>query len=360
MGNSAIGNQTIGWKFKTLLEGKPLTEIMSEITTPGLLSRPKFTPTDTASVEGQPWTVGPFVMAIQPSDLQTERESADIDENGNQFIRYLTKISTASPVDIFVKPSDIAIGFSYTFAPLSGDGSALSPQENWYGDIVILTSDNIRDFKGIIIGTVQHYVDVVEGESKHYYSITSSGADISDALLEKEGWDPRSWLSVIHPKRAIQDGDVKYNKLELRCHNHQIGVGDTVGVSEPQFITGAYGVKQLNATNTVYTFKTDDETNPQGIRGFMPANYNGFSIQSGTSDDTTGLMPKTWEEGVTPIDCSDTLPITKQSGNIIALVDATNVNIGDSTTSFVNRLKIYPVKQQKYNVYLDNQVLYIK
>ena len=352
MGTVNKGSQQIGWKFNTPLEAAYLNTFLAGMSTPGLLSRPKITPGTIATEISQTWTIQPFSLLVEPMDVT----SAATDANGQHFIQTLVKITTIENIDVTITPTTCALGFEYTFYP---EGSETGV-EAWYGDVVALSADDVKSsYKGIIIATVQYF----KKGTNSYYSVTTNGADISDALLAAEGWDPRCWLSVQRPNRAYQDGVVRYNRLEVRCHNNDFK--DTnAGLFYNQVITGAGGVKKLAARNMLYSFnKTSSEgDNPEGTRGFMPAKYNCFSIQSGVAvdDSDTGLMPKTWVEGEIPIDCGSDFPIEKQSGNIFAIVDATDTMNKSDATSFVNRLNIYPVRHQQYNVYLDNQVLYIK
>jgi hypothetical protein len=88
-----------------------------------------------------------------------------------------------------------------------------------------------------------------------------------------------------------------------------------------------------------------ETTNPNGIRGIMPENYNSFKLQS---------------DGFAISECADSLPIEKTSGGIFALVDASVNNQKLDGSSFTNNLKIIPVEQEDINIYFDDKTLFIR
>ena len=119
-----------------------------------------------------------------------------------------------------------------------------------------------------------------------------------------------------------------------------------------RYINGNSGCVELS--NLTYILDTTipaekPEENENGTRGFMPSNYNLFSLQS---------------RGFYLSDGADTMPIKKTHGGVFALVDAYNTNLGPKGmggdgTSFTNKLKISPVKQEDINIYYDNNTLVI-
>ena len=344
MGMTNIGNQYLGWKYSTPLQADYLDTFLAGFSNPGLFVRPQITAVGASSSEGQTFVIHPFSLLIEPNDKKLPDKN--IDANGKPFVQKLVKVSVTENININVPISACAIGFYYDFS------NNLIPQAQWYGDIVVLDAESITNFQGIIIATVQHH----RVGDAYYLSVSTNGADISDALLMAEGWDPNCWLSVVRPNRALTGGRVLINKLEVRRHNEVLKDSNAI------YMSGAGGVKVLNQNNTVYEFKKDpDNSNPDGTRGFMPARYNCFSLHSGQLSDgsDTGLMPKTWGDD-TPPDCGSTLPITNQSGGIFAIVDAQASVERLPESSFVNKMNIYPVKHETYNVYFDNGTLYIK
>jgi hypothetical protein len=342
MGQTSIGTQNLTFKYSTPLQADYLNTMLAGFSGTGLFVRPMITAVGAASENGQTFTVHPFSVLIEPSDKILAEKN--IDENGKVFTQKVVKISITENVDLTVTPTSCAIGLEYSFS------NNMVPQAQWYADIKVLDKQDFDDgWKGIVVATVQHHV---VGTS-HYFSVTTAGADISDALLIQEGWDPNCWLSVARPNRCVSGGVIRINRLELRCHN------DTY----KGYMTGRGGIKEFNAANTIYDFKkSEEDSNPDGIRGFMPAKWNAFSLRAGLKIDgsDTGLMPKTWNDLNPPMDCNDTLPISHQSGGVFALVNAENTMEHIASTSFVNKLKIYPVKQEVYNIYYDSNTLYIK
>lgn len=318
-----VGQQRIGWKFSTPLQADYLNTFLAGFSNPGLLTRPKIDVV--LSNLGADITIHGFSILIVPTD----KKAVIVDENGKTPIQRLVKITTTADVLLSITKETVAIGLTYSFT------NNMITQSQWYADIVVLDASKIETFDGIIIATSQSFTNPTTGKTS--FSVTTSGADISDALLLEEGWNPHKWLSLIHPKRAkwtyTKDGvtitNYMFNRLEIRNHND----------SYKGYMNGIAGLVEHNSC--VYNMDTniDPSTNPEGIRGFMPGNINGFKLQ------TLGFgIAETGSE----------LPLTKTSGGIFAMVDATNVNnIGDYN-SFANKLKIYPVFEEDLNCYFDN------
>ena len=347
MAQTDIGGQKIGWKYSTPLQADYLNTFMSGVHTPGLLSRPKFR-VDKITNVGATVVMDPFSMFIVPTDKHSQWKDA----NNETIIDRLVKISLSTEYTFQIAPDTVAIGFTYSFNNEKG-----IPQSQWFGDITIfqeedVVSGNIAEFDGIIIGTVQAFRDPAKADTpeNYKYSITTNGAEISDALLIQEGWNPKCWLSLISPRR-LNNQNMKYNKLEVRSHNDLFGDPDKDIYGG--YISGMNGVLRLSSL--VYQFNTlvDPVNNPEGMRGFMPHNFNAFNIQS---------------TGFHLCNSADTLPITNQQGGIFALVDATEVNnynedhtsYGDLTNSFANKLKIMPVQKEDLNVWVHGRTLVIQ
>ena len=312
-----VGSQRIGWKFSTPLQADYLNTFSAGLTTPGLLTRPLIVPSVTSY--GADIVIHPFSLLIPPEDKIDNRIK---DENGEVIFQKVVKITTTDNILLSITPETVAIGFSYTFT------NNFITQSQWYGEVVVLDMADLVEFKGIIIATCQNYRSP---ENTMHYSITTSGADISDALLIKEGWNPQKWLSVIHPTRS----NGIFNKLEVRTHNN----------SYSGYMNGQVGlVKQENLTYQ-FDYAVDHIYNPDGIRGLMAKNFSGFKLQS---------------MGFGLAEQNDTLPIEKTSGGVFALVDATDVNRMEYNNSFVNKLKIYPVHQEDINFYIDGTTAYIR
>ena len=315
------GQQQIGWKYQTPLKAEYLNSFLAGLSTPGLLTRPKFTLGPLAV--GQTVTIQPFSLLVNPEGIDN---SSSEDENGDEVYFKLVKVTTTSSMIVNIAPFTCALGFKYSFTT---DDQQL--QQQWYGEVIPLDMEKLQTFKGIIIATCQMYTS----ESTDYYSVSTSGADISDALLIKEGWNPSKWLSVIHPTRADNGTSNKiYNKLEVRSHNKRFS----------GYVNGFGGLAKMS--DLVYEMNTDVDpvTNPDGIRGFMPDNYNAFKLQS----DEFGLSNSVAE-----------LPIDHTPGAVFALVDAFEVNKRRLGDSFINKLGIYPVQTANTNSFYDNDTLYI-
>ncbi len=318
MSSVNTGLQSLGYKFSTPLQADYLNTFMAGLSGPGLVTRPKFELRTTST--GADVTINQFSLLLVPTD----KEASYKDEDGNTPIHKIVKVTTSALVTLSITPADVAIGFTYSFA---NQGVT---QSQWYGEFVTLDPIDIRTFEGIIIATCQSYTDSATGSKS--YSVTTHGADISDALLISEGWNPLKWLSVISPRRT-ENGVI--NKLEVRRHNNPYS----------GYISGHQGCVYFNGLQYTMDTDVDEYTNPEGIRGFMPGNYYLFNLQS---------------DGFKLCDYGNALPITKQEGGVFAIVDATQVNQRTNAGSFVNRLKISPVEAENANCYLDGDTIMIK
>ena len=316
------GSQSLGWKFSTPLQADYLNTFIAGLSSPGLLTRPKFDVNRTSA--GADVIINQFSLLVVPTD----KVSTYKDENNEIPIHRLVKMTTNTLVTLSITQATVAIGFTYSFANES------VTQSQWFGDFVILDSNDIANFEGVIIATCQCFIS---SNGTKNYSVSTSGADISDMLLFSEGWNPNKWLSLVSPRRAASG---ILNRLEVRKHN-----GLWSG-----YISGHAGLDKIS--NCTYTFDTNvhAETNPDGIRGFMPGNYNAFKLQS---------------DGFSLCKYADTLPITEQNGGVFALVNASAVNLppqgtGNDVISFSNKLKIIPVIEENLNVYYKDNILYIQ
>lgn len=327
------GGQILGWKFSTALKADELNTFFMDCSGPGLLTRPCFQYSKPTSA-GIEITIYPFAMLVAPSDKYNQfyvNGSVSNEEGDKKPTLKLVKITTTALLTLTVSNSDVAIGFSYSFA----NSGVLTSQ--WYGEFVTLDAQKLEEFKnnhsGIIIATVQNRVNAT---GSRFFSITTNGADISDALLRQEGWNPRCWLSVVHPYRAVSN---KYNRLEVRCHNDLYD----------GYINGNSGCVELSNLTYILDNTLYPDENENGTRGFMPNNYNLFSLQS---------------RGFYLSDGANSMPVTKTHGGVFALVNAYDTNLGPigmggDQTSFTNRLKISPVAQEDINIYYDNNTLVI-
>lgn len=313
-----IGGQRIGWKFSTELKAEYLSSFLSGFSNPGLLTRPQIDVSTGTSVPQV--TIHPFSILIEPTDLKKD-------------LGVMTKITFTLNTDLQINNAVVAIGVTYSFR------NGLAEQSEWYAEFHTLTESEVLEFEGIIIATVQTF----KPGAIDFFSVTTSGADISDALLKSEGWDPNCWLSLVSPRRAING---RLNVLEVRKHNERFS----------GYISGTAGVLRLNVNDVYYIINTRENpvSNPNGIRGYMPHNYNIFRLQS----DGFHICEEGMDGNIPP---SITNPITKQPGGVFALVDATGVNnpndvqgaTGSDSQSFANQLVILPVKQEDLNMYYD-------
>lgn len=362
------GNQQITWKYYTPLQGDYLNNILGGIATPGLLSRPNFM-LDTGN---QSISVGPFTCLLIPND-DNNKVSGAPDNTGNTYVSgnrnypvKLIKVTVTSSSGTDPQPianNTIAIGISFSF-----NAGANSPR-NWYASIDCLTTSDIADYKGIIIGTVQRISR--NGDTDIGWSVTTSGADISNILLQEEGWNPRCWLSLISPRRAETDseGKIIYNQFEVRGTNDdsltdslRYGCNNSYG----GYLAGSNGIIKGSAENTRYklplTIPTE-ERNLNGVRGFMDNDFTLFAFNT-----NRGLFASQGHNGTT----FDPSVFINVDGGILGYTNAQKQNIIKNASSeqqfagslgFTNKVLIKPIQMESQIVsYYDaeTETLYIK
>jgi len=316
-----IGNQTIVWKYTTPLRAEYLNRLVAGLTGPGLASRPKCTVSTSAGVGNL--TINPFSLFIEPNDKKSSFET----EDGKHPVNSLVKVFVEEPVSLVVNTNIVAVGFTYSF---TNNGQN---QPVWYGDFVLLAANDVEAFEGIIIATVQHYTDSSTGMT--YYSVRTSGADISDILLNEEGWNPNCWLSLVSPRRMVVEagGTGNYNQFEVRSHNSMFS----------HYVSGHAGLSLLS--NLRWTIPVDPIYDPTGDRGtMMPNRFCAFNINS---------------EGFNLCNYSAALPILECKGGIIGLADAACSLGGVVGTSFANQIILKPNDQEKINCYYNEDTLFI-
>lgn len=265
------GNQYIGWKYYTPLKADYINTFMGQVITPGLVTRPRIALLD-AATNLPKFQIHPFTAYIEPSDAEMLT-----DENGNRWSSRLVKITTTQASDVKgMTRETVAIGMSYSLVDTQQGGSA---NRSWYASFEGLTASELADYQGLIIATVQHVerplYDHRDPNNQHdpidfYFNVTTQGADISNVLLEKEGWNPRCWLSVISPRRAYADPTNPanaLNKFELRCYNDPY-TGTIAGKNGLKiFAANDCQLSTLKVGNDIY--EQDHIIDPFGARGFM-------------------------------------------------------------------------------------------
>jgi hypothetical protein len=344
------GDQLIGWKYYTPLKGDYLNTILGETITPGLVTRPRFMMSNPTAQYAR-FQVAPFSCLVIPEDDDGIVGAPNNASNNNTIKNYssrLVKVTLSQTTTMQqLTPDAVAIGVSFALT----DGQQAS--RNWYASIDIVTkpggSNPINSYKGIIIGTVQYNEkEISAGVFKYGWSITTSGADISNVLLQREGWNPERWISLISPRRVNwSDSDSGYNQLEVRTFNNSFN----------DYISGAKGIKLFNDSNTRYNMpKTAaDGKDPNGIRGYMDKNISFFSLNTKTGLSISNTLNTLMD--------SEFAGDGGMKGGVFAYVDATTNNDtksepdpGDDTPgsptynptllAFSNKMIIKPVKSE--------------
>jgi len=324
-----VGTQRIGWKYSTPLQADYLNTFSAGLSTPGLLNRPNIEIAPASSM-GARITISPFSMLVIPTD----KKSTEVDVYGRRAIFKMVKITTTTSVPLTVTDATVGVGLKYSFSTNeSGEGGSL--QSQWYADIVIVEKDDVEEFVnkgGLFIATCQCRKDG-ETASSWSYAVTTEGADISDALLLQEGRNPNCWVSLVHPIRSqfssFETWGI-FNRLEVRCHNDLYSA----------YMNGTQGfVKQEELYYQIPTSPDFDPPNYPGVSGQFEHRYNLLRLQS---------------DGFHLAESSDTLPIPKTHGGIIAMVDAGGlIGPGNIKVRLSNNLMIYPVEKEDVNIYFD-------
>ena len=363
------GDQLVGWKYYTPLKADYLNTILGETITPGLVTRPKFIMANPTAQYAR-YQVGPFSCFVVPTDDDGMVGAPNNGSSSNNQRNYSTRLvkitlSNASTMQQLT-PDAVAIGVTFSLT----DGTQTS--RNWYASIDTVTKSEIANYKGIIIGTVQYYEkEISAGVWRYGWNVTTSGADISNVLLEKEGWNPQCWLSLISPRRATFNMDSSipggYNCLEVRKYND---VYD-------EYVAGNKGFKAFSEANTRYSLPTTAATgkDPDGIRGYMNKDFSIFTFNTQTNLSISNEM-NTLSDNQFASDGG-------VRGGAIAYVDASANNItkdvpdneGDPSDpptypllAFANRIVIKPIHNegQRISYFREdisnraNNTLYIK
>ena len=313
MGTVNVGGQKIGWKFSTPLQAEYLNTFISGVTSEGLVTRPicSASPsTDTATI-----SIGKFSMFVKPWDVT--------DNNT------LVKVTTTSDITMTVDATIVAIGFEYSFRK---DGT---PQSQWFGSFEALDRAKAKNYKGVIVATLLNYKS---SSGTRNFFLSSYGADISDCLLLSEGWDPTCWLSLVSPRRMLNEahGTGHLNQLEVRRHND----------SYKGYLNGLGGCVYIDSPR--YTIPTDVMLDPNGERGVMlPGTYNLFNL---TTDESKFNLCNYGNE----------FPILHTKRGIFAMVDKSKFNADANT--FVNNLNFIPVSKEDLNMWFEQEsgTLYIE
>ena len=361
------GNQAIGWKYYTPLKSDYINSFMGSVCTPGLVTRPLINidvDTNGTTNGSCMCTINPFTCYMVPQDTST----SVIDENDKQKPVRLVKITTQTATNKMAILSDhVAIGLNYALANL--DTHMFS--QDWYAEFVPLTISDISSFKGIIIATVQCFIDTIsaQGQTKYWFSITTSGADISNVLLQQEGWDPSCWISLISPRRfGNTSGGNYYNRIEVRGIGTPATVDDlnnenkNYGESTRKYLTGIIGVESLDAGHCTLPFPVIyPNRDPNRIRGFMSGKYTLISFNTDYDISTGSNLHMMSSDGISNFN-NRNIP-----GGNIALLDNNNIDTYSEDTNeallnaFTNKIKISPLQQEILNMHYDsvNKTLYI-
>ena len=316
------GNQYIGWKYYTPLKADYINTFMGQVITPGLVTRPRVSVSipDADSSGVITFQIHPFTAYVEPEDAATWT-----DENNKTCNSRLVKVTMSEVSDMHSAGRDtVAIGMTYSLI-----NTETGANRTWYAVFYSLTAADIPTFKGIIIATIQNLEYPLQDQTtdppgfpEHYhYNISTSGADISNVLLEKEGWNPDCWLSLISPRRAFANGQYDgnaYNKFELRHYNDALDYT----------ITGRNGMYNLTnkyvETLIIHPQNENRERfiDPTGFRGFME---NNITVVCLNTKEDNGTVPGIQTQGAESFSAMKNLS-GGIKGGVVAYIDATENN----------------------------------
>ena len=325
------GIQSIGWKYKTPLKAEELSPILSGYATPGLLTRPMLTPTEQNVNAKVKLNITPFSVIIYPDDYQTlYYNNLYKDEDGNPIQRSVVKVTTRetiSSIDLGETWKDcVAIGMKFSYYSNTSNVMTMT-----YADFIALKAEDVQSFNGIIIATVLKRA--VGNDTK--IAVTTSGADISSLLLEREGWNPECWPSLTSPRENAnlyknydeteytEDADRKKNlRIVLRDRYNKLY---SASGSNSGYINTHLGLKQIeNGIDKNYI--PIDRKVFTSLRSAIVLDYNGMSLVKDIQLDT-------------PCD-----------GSIIALINASTAET-EKSRLFANEIKLLPCKHENQNMY---------
>lgn len=242
------------WKHKTPLNSNYLN-ILFEGQEPGLVSLPTITP-DTSSV-----TVGPFSAFVQP-----------VDDSGNYLPNEIMKVVVTQDTVVTV------VRDTNGTAKTRGIGLKVIKTETETRILIdAVDAADCATYKGIFIASVLYPYNTSDCWA------TVNGADYSDILLTKLGYDPSFWVSPVSPRRNV-GYDASVNNLislwEIRYHNDNMKSSQT-----PQSLDGTKGaVPFINiGGNMICIFRIKDN------------NFNLYNAHSTTTNSIIIMLTSTWD-----------------------------------------------------------------
>ena len=324
-----VGNQIIGWKFRTPLKAEYLNKFMSGDVTPGLITRPPDTGTTISGGEsGQPMsgtlTIQPFMVAV---NINEEKGTNAIDYNDDWIRNSIVKINFTNAVSVTVQENHVAIGIEYTFQS-SGSGSGQNVEN--YAEVKGYTLEELKANNPVIIYTL--WQGKISGNS--YIFATTAGATLSSMLLYREGWCYGYYVDIYSPYQAALDAypndgvtaDVAWttyknciNRLVLRSirnsNNNYQGYCSGSGISSRKLINP---IKSNNTYFDTGLLKADANKklllNEIGLWNFTKAsdtNLTKYQLVCLVRDnsDNPKLTVKGWDDTAYPVKESSELPI---------------------------------------------------
>lgn len=305
------GTQIITWKYSTPLTSETLNYALGGFSNEGLFERPTVSLGGITAQGSSSVTISNVSLLITPTDYITV-----------DGVKPVTRVVTRTAFTLTITRETVAIGFTYSYKKNS------VTQAQWFGEFQPLTLSDIKnDFKGIIILTVQN-------NSGNVYSVTSNGADLSDALLIREGYNPNKWVSLISPRR-ITDFNDGYNKLELRSHNDEY-----VG-----YFNGHLGFMKINKPKF-------DMTDTHGV---FDKKYNLLKL----SDDKSEIVIANSSDNIDFMEDGEKI---HTDGEILCLLIGNDPDIGSTENSnkLSNTVTIKPVENEHVSIYYEDETLYIR
>lgn len=265
-----LGNQTVGWRYRTPLNSDGLNTFMSGLVTPGLMTRPA----DVMGTENTSIDVPPFMVAVNDEN--------QIDQNhrfGGNINPTVIKISIADTYALKVSREHVVVAIRYSRIV----GGVITQA---YAELVGLKAEEITADTVVVYRIF--WKNNGEGNAPTAY-LTTRGATISNVLLYREGWCNGWFLDMCPPYSALNGTAYDYstaNKLVIRnVFNQLANFNGYVSGNDPKQIESTSYNKKLvvktDFTNTVF------DTGMVGSNSSESATYkylkaNNFPKNSGT------------------------------------------------------------------------------
>lgn len=272
------------WKHKTPLNSDYLN-ILLEGQEPGLVSLPTITPGESGV------TVGPFSAFVQPVD---ENENYLPNEIIKVVVTQDTLVTVVRDVDNTAKTRGIGL-------------KVVKTETETRISIDAVDAAGCPYYKGIFIASVLYPQDTQDCWA------TTNGADFSDLLLTKLGYDPSFWASPVSPRRNV---------------GYKANVNDLISLWEIRFHND-----NMKSTQTDYSLNGTKGAVPFiSIGGYMICifrindnNFNLYNAYSTTTYSIIIMLASNWDRNNGSYMSLTSTEVSSRSSEYVGILATTNL-----------------------------------